>query len=35
MDTGREYIKDLLDGKGRSFERNYLRYLKAIKNLNA
>ena len=26
--------KDLLGGKGNVFERNYLRYVKAIKNLD-
>ena len=34
MENGGQCIKDLLDGKKMVFRRNYLRYLKVIKNLN-
>ena len=34
MENVGQRIKDLLDGKERAFGRNYLRYLKVIKNLN-
>ena len=35
MENGGQYIKDLLDGQERAFRRNYLRYLKVIKNLTS
>ena len=34
MKSVEQCIKDLLDGKGQPFGKNYLRYLNETKNLN-
>ena len=34
LENGGQCIKDLLDGKKRAFERNYLRYIRVAKNSN-